>query len=466
MRVFFLNHSAAPNHLGGSELSMLALIKEWSRRDPELVPTIVGPTKRGALVVEARRRGYATLNVPFEGWALFAPPGGRPEAALRARRDFSSTRQIIERMREDAPDLVVTNTVVSPWAAYAAAALGIPHVWFIREFGSEDQGFRYPAGRDRVLRDVGALSTLVVANSTPLQDALAEYIPADKIVTSYPWVDADRVRSLSDQALPMSAFSLPDAALKIVVVGRLTRTKGQWRVIEAMGRLRARGIRVAACFVGVTVEADADVMLARRAARLGVGDAVSFVGEQTNPFPFVTAADVGVTPSDRETFGRTTLEYMTLGLPVVATRGGGSGELVAEGETGFLVDPDDIDALAARLETLAADPALRRRMATAAPARAALFNRDGDLDRLIGHLKKASRAKVTPLPTTVVDWLDVPEYFGRSRDGGLHVLVGVRHFLRRLASAARHPIATARRRWLRARRPASLAGPASGTGID
>jgi glycosyltransferase involved in cell wall biosynthesis len=459
VRVYFLNHSAAPNHLGGSELSMLALIREWTLRDPDFVPTIVGPTNRGALVVEARRRGYETFNVPFEGWVLFADPGGNPEAALRTRRDFSSTRQIIERMRSDPPDLVVTNTIVSPWAAYAAAAVGVPHVWFVREFGREDQGFRYPAGRDRVLADLGALSALVVANSTSVKAELTGHVPADKIVVSYPLVDSDRVRSLADQTLPTSPFTLSDAVLRVVVVGRLTRTKGQWRILEAMGRLRARGIRVAACFVGVTVESDADVLLARRAAHLGIADAVAFVGEQVNPFPFAAAADVGLTPSDREAFGRATLEYMILGLPVVATRGGGSEELVADGETGFLVDGDDIDAWADRLETLAADRALRARMGAAAATRAASFTRSDDIDRLIAQLRAAADVEVTPLPGTIVDWLAVPTLFGSTRERGLRLLVRIRHLMRRVASAARHPGATLRRRWLRLRR---LSGP-SGT---
>lgn len=464
MRVYFLNHSAAPNHLGGSELSLLTLIDAWARRDKDFSPTIVGPTSRSAFVAEAHRRGYATFNLPFEGWALFADPGGRPEAALRARRDFASTKRLIERMREDRPDLVVTNTIVSPWAAYAAAALGIPHVWFVREFALESQGFRFPAGRSTALEDVGRLSTLVVANSEALRTVLSDHIPVEKLTVSYPPVDLSRVRSLAEQPLPTLPFTLPDADLTVTVVGRITRSKGQWRVIEAISRLRSRGVRVAACFVGVTVEADADVLLARRAKRLGVADAITFVGEQVNPFPFVRAADVGLTPSDVEAFGRTTFEYMTLGRAVIASRGGGSDELVLDGTTGYLVEPDDIDDLAARLETLATDKTLREQQGRAGSERADILMASENTDRIIGLLADAAAADVPQLPATVVNWLDVPELFGSTGEHALVTWVRIRHFGRRLAGAIRHPWATLRRRWLRARHLSArasqpLAGP-------
>lgn len=450
MRVYFLNHSAALDHLGGSELSLLNLIAEWKQRDPDLEPTIIGPAVRGALTIEAARRGYATINVPFEGWVLFADPGGAPEAALRLQRDFSSTRLIMERMRSDRPDLVVTNTIVAPWAALAAAALGIPHVWFLREFAERADGFRFIWGREATLRDVGRLSTLVVANSDALRSALSAHIPAEKLVTSYPRVDLERIRSLSDQPLPSTPYVLREPDLRVVVVGRITRSKGQWRVIEALGRLRERGIRVAACFVGATVESDADILLRRQAQRAGVGDAVTFVGEQVNPFPFVRSADVGITPSDREAFGRATLEYMTLGLPVVASAGGGSDELVVDGETGFLVPPDDIDALASRLERLAKDAALRARLGAAGREQATRIVSDQGAEQIIGLLEQAAQRSAPQLPETIVRWLEVPELIGPTRERALARRVRIRHFGRRVRAALRHPWATIRRRWLRA----------------
>ena len=61
---------------------------------------------------------------------------------------------------------------------------------------------------------------------------------------------------------------------------------------------------------------------------------------------------------------------MAAGLPVVASRVGGVPEQVVDGETGLLVDPGDPKPLAAALERLTGDPALRRRLGAAGRVRA------------------------------------------------------------------------------------------------
>jgi len=76
--------------------------------------------------------------------------------------------------------------------------------------------------------------------------------------------------------------------------------------------------------------------------------------------------DLFVFPTSRDTFGLVLLEAMQHGLPVVTTTVGAIPEVVVEGETGFLVTPDDVPALADRLARLAAEPDLRRQMGVAA----------------------------------------------------------------------------------------------------
>ena len=64
----------------------------------------------------------------------------------------------------------------------------------------------------------------------------------------------------------------------------------------------------------------------------------------------------------RKHFGIVLVEAMSVGLPVVATRWRGIPEIVDEGQTGFLLEPHDVGAVAERLEQLQADPALREQM--------------------------------------------------------------------------------------------------------
>src|SRR5690606_29767991 len=77
---------------------------------------------------------------------------------------------------------------------------------------------------------------------------------------------------------------------------------------------------------------------------------------------YYSAADVFVTTPWYEPFGITPLEAMACGTPVVGARVGGIKSTVLDGETGFLVPPNDPDRLADRLARLLGEPALRRSM--------------------------------------------------------------------------------------------------------
>jgi glycosyltransferase involved in cell wall biosynthesis len=75
----------------------------------------------------------------------------------------------------------------------------------------------------------------------------------------------------------------------------------------------------------------------------------------------LSAADVFALASVREQFGQVLVEAMACGLPLVAVNRFGPGEIVADGETGWLVEPDDVDGLAAALGEAIGDPVERRR---------------------------------------------------------------------------------------------------------
>jgi glycosyltransferase involved in cell wall biosynthesis len=80
------------------------------------------------------------------------------------------------------------------------------------------------------------------------------------------------------------------------------------------------------------------------------------------------ASDVVVLPSVREQFGQVLVEGMACGLPAIAVAAHGPGEIVEDGQTGWLVPPDDEDALAAALVMAVNDTHERRRRGTAAYA--------------------------------------------------------------------------------------------------
>lgn len=105
------------------------------------------------------------------------------------------------------------------------------------------------------------------------------------------------------------------------------------------------------------------------AADLSARGVVAFESPGLEVLPLVRAADIGVLMSDevvhREGCSNAIMEYMSCALPVVCSSGGGNPELVAHGETGFLVPAGDRIALAARLRALAERPELARQLGAA-----------------------------------------------------------------------------------------------------
>ena len=93
-----------------------------------------------------------------------------------------------------------------------------------------------------------------------------------------------------------------------------------------------------------------------RLTTLAAGSGVELLGVRTDALELMRAAAAVCLTSEAEALPMSVLEAMALGRPVVATDVGGTGEAVADGETGFLVEPGDVEAVTRALVTLAADP--------------------------------------------------------------------------------------------------------------
>ena len=96
---------------------------------------------------------------------------------------------------------------------------------------------------------------------------------------------------------------------------------------------------------------------------LGIADRVESLGEQDQIVPLLSISDLFLLPSAQESFGLAALEAMACKVPVVASRVGGLGEVIEHGRSGFLHDPDDLDAMAASGVALLTDRDLHHRIA-------------------------------------------------------------------------------------------------------
>ncbi len=157
----------------------------------------------------------------------------------------------------------------------------------------------------------------------------------------------------------------PDDGPVVLMAGRLDPAK---RVDDALAAFAeaSRGRRARLVVLG---DGPARGALEAMATSLGLHDDVRWLGWRDDAASLMWGADVFLHASEREGLSNAILEAMAAGLPVVATRAGGTAEAVEDGVTGRLVACGDRMALSAALAELMRDPALVRRLGAAGAAR-------------------------------------------------------------------------------------------------
>jgi glycosyltransferase involved in cell wall biosynthesis len=141
--------------------------------------------------------------------------------------------------------------------------------------------------------------------------------------------------------------------------GRLTAIKRPLDLVRVLRGLVDRGVDATLVVVGDGEDRPAVEALA---AELGVTQRMRLAGYQRDMAGWYGRFDAFCLASANEGTPVAAIEALAAGVPVVATRVGGTPAVVDDGETGFLVEAGDADSLAARLADLAADPELRGRM--------------------------------------------------------------------------------------------------------
>lgn len=179
-------------------------------------------------------------------------------------------------------------------------------------------------------------------------------------------IDPGEPRSVAsrDRARTLLGASAADQVL--VSVARLDPVKDLATLVRATAAMQAAVPHVLLYVVGEGPELAA---LEQLAAAEGVGDRIRFLGHREDARALLDAADVYVNSSISEGISLTVLEAMAAGLPVVATRVGGTPEVVADGETGHLVPAREPAALAAAAAALLRDPGLAAAMGRAGRTR-------------------------------------------------------------------------------------------------
>jgi glycosyltransferase involved in cell wall biosynthesis len=229
----------------------------------------------------------------------------------------------------------------------------------------------YTPRRRRILRHVQSFSTFVLANSDAVREMLVneDRFPPKLIRVVRNGVDFEAFTGSlckTDARRELFPECGRDDKLVVVVANMHSRAKGHFELIEA-ARMVCNALPTARfLLVGDGAERRA---LEDRSRELGLAANIRFLGHRSDVAQVLKCCDLSVLPSWGEGMPNVVLESMAAGLPVVATRVGGTTEAIEDGISGLLVPPQDVRALAGAMLRLLQDAALAASLARAGEER-------------------------------------------------------------------------------------------------
>jgi glycosyltransferase involved in cell wall biosynthesis len=342
-RVLFVDHTG---QIGGAELILLDVVQ--GRKDSSAFLFEQGPlakalAERGLPVITSRwGQGLAKFRRD-SSWLKALPLFGRLAAITaelaRAARQY---------------DVVYANSQKAfVLAAITNLVARRPLIWHLHDIISPAH-FGVLQRRLQVLLANSFAARVIV----PSEAAAAAFIESGgrrSLVEVVP-------NGLAVQPVPASRqelrqrLGLPTGPL-VGVFSRLAPWKGQHVLVQALADLPdVHCIIVGDALFG---EQDYAAQLRRLVADLGLGGRVHFLGHRSDVPVLMQAMDAMVHPSiDPEPFGRTLVEAMLAGVPVIATDAGAAPDILEHGRAGMLVPPGDSSALAEAVDTVLAEPDL------------------------------------------------------------------------------------------------------------
>lgn len=284
----------------------------------------------------------------------------KPLTVMRARRTLS------ELLRRERFDLVICH---SAWSQTlfgpVARASQLPLVVWLHDVTSGRNWLDRWARRTE--------PDLILCNSQFTTESLNGRYPGVRAEVVYcPVAPPERSYSNADRDAMRASLQTAADVVVIIQVSRMETWKGQVVLLEALSRLRDLPGWVCWQVGGAQRPHEFRYVkeLVETATRLGIADRVHFLGQRSDVFRLLHAADIHCQPNtEPEPFGITFIEALYAGLPVVATAVGGALEIVDD-TCGVLVPPNNASALAVALRRFIENRTVRLNLATTGPTRA------------------------------------------------------------------------------------------------
>lgn len=380
MTILFVTHYAGFYGANKSLLTLMLLLREkYGVRPVVLLPSA------GPMCAQLEKENVLYKVSHYYWWVNYNH--GAFQWLLNKRKQWINWLRIGKLcglFSEEKPELIYTNSVCVNVGILMAERLGLPHLWQARESLSQ-----FSLSLSLVLsRHVWALSAnrAHILISDYMMNYYRSYLPNDRMVRIYNGVDLPC-------GIEERKRNVMDGRLKVACVGILSNQKNQIELLKTQNILAQRGIEIETYFIG-TYKSDYLEKMQLYITEHHMEGSAHIMGHTDDVFGALQEMNLGVVCARDEAFGRTTIEFMLMHMPVIVSDSGANPELIEDGKTGMIYPLGDVERLADSIEVYVKHPEFLQNQGEAASKVAKeKFSAERNAELIYEQIEKAIKFK-------------------------------------------------------------------------
>lgn len=335
MNILFVGHEDQLNGASKSLLNIISVLKN----EPKNVIHVLTAYSSGPFYDELRKLNVEILVKPYHRWCL---PKGNSTSWIKSKLRWSlqyrflnkiTAKEVAKYIKQHSIEIVHVNSSVINIGAEIKRYTDVKLVWHFREFGDLDFNMAPLVSKRSFYSTINKYADKIICISNAIEKHYSIVDGKKKIVVYNGVDDANIIQN--------KQYS--QGIVRFLIAGRIEHSKGQEDAIKACEYLIEKGINSFKLFVAGTGDLKLHISEPLKAN-------VQILGQVKNMPCLRENIDVELVCSRAEAFGRVTVEAMLGGSPVIGSNTGGTPELVSDGETGFLYEYKNIEALAKKMQ--------------------------------------------------------------------------------------------------------------------
>lgn len=346
MTILFVTHYAGFYGANKSLLTLMLLL-----RNNHGVQTVVLLPSVGPMCTQLEKENIPYKVSHYYWWVNYNH--GAFQWLLNKRKQLINWLRIgklCNLFSEEKPDLIYTNSVCVNIGVLVAKKMNVPHIWQYRE-AFKQLDFRLSLS-ESFSRHVWAMPATKahIMISDYMMDYYRPYLPNDRMVRIYNGVNLPK-------GIKERRLNKVNGRLKVACVGILSNQKNQIELLKAQHILALRGIEIETYFIG-TYKSEYLAEMQLYITEHHLEELAHITGHTDDVFGALQEMNLGVVCARDEAFGRTTIEFMLMHMPVIVSDSGANPELVSNNKTGAIYHLGNAEQLADYIERYIHHPEL------------------------------------------------------------------------------------------------------------